>query len=142
MCPGLTSFIESHLVPRGLLIFYSPYINDEMKLTFPLKQQELLFNCLWSNERGSENDCCGDNNEYSFVTLLKEKFESLFGDDENYGSEEFLENARKILIQEKLNKMKRRREELEKKRKKKRKEKRDERIKNIEDIVIRNSLHL
>ena len=141
MFPALTSFIESHLVPRGLLIFYSPYINDEMKLTFPLRQQQLLFNCLRSNERGSENDCCGDNNEYSFITLLKEKFESLFGDDENYGSEEFLENARKILIQEKLNKMKRRREELEKKRKKKRKEKRDERIKNIEDIVIRNSLH-
>ena len=141
ICPALTSFINRHLVPKGLLVFHSPYLNNDMKLTFPLKQQQLLFSCFQSNDRCPERDCNRNEHEDTFhiINVLKEKFENWFGDDENYGSEEFLQKARDILIQEKLNKMKRRREELEKKRRKKKQEKRDERIKSIE-AMLRKSI--
>ena len=140
ICPALTSFIGTHLVPKGLLVFHSPYMNDEMKLTFPLKQQKLLFGCFQSGERCSDQSCNRSKHEDSFhkTNILRQKFESLLGDDENYGSEEFLQKARDILIKEKLNKMKRRREELEKKRRRKRQEKRDQRIKSIEEILRRS----
>ena len=135
--PKLKSFLKKHFVPRGLLVFHSPYMKDkEMKLSLPLKQQKLIFDC------GSKHVCCNKGNGDQEVNRNTSKnsycsriIEKLFGNDENYGSKEFLDHAREILIQEKLDKIKRGREDMKQKRKKKRQEDKEKRMKNIEKIL-------
>ena len=115
--------------------------NDElaksMKLTLPLPTQKLLFDL-----GSSSNTCCGSelghaigNENSTYVGYLTHILETLFGTDDNFGSKEFLENARNILRQEKLSKIKRRREELEQRRKKKKRVAKERRMKHIENIL-------
>ena len=140
--PRLETFVKNYLIPRGLLVFYSPYMkNDElgksMKLTLPLPTQKLLFDF-----GSSSSTCCDrelgpatDNVNSTYVDYLTQISETLFGTDDNFGSKEFLENARNILRQEKLSKIKRRREELEQRRKKKKRVAKEKRMKHIENIL-------
>ena len=108
-----------------------------MKLTLPLPMQKLLFDF-----GSSSSTCCGSGLEHAigngnstYVGYLTTLLDTLFGTDDNFGSKEFLENARNILRQEKLSKIKRRREELEQRRKKKKRVAKEKRMKHIENIL-------
>ena len=138
ICPALDCFLKRYLIPRGLLLFHSPYMKkDEKRVTFPLKnQKQLLDFCLPNSSRKQSISSISEITETSsYIKYFTQKFYKIFEYDENFGSEDFLENARKILIQEKSKKMKRRREEMEQRRRKRRQEVKEKRMKNVENIL-------
>ena len=71
----------------------------------------------------------------TYVEYFTQKFYNIFEYDENLGNEDFLENARKILIQEKSKKMQRRRQEMDQRRRKRRQEEKEKRMKKVENIL-------
>ena len=138
ICPVLDCFFQRYLIPKGLLLFSSPYMNnEEIRLTFPLTNQKQWIDCCFSNSTRyvRNNSGCEVIEPTTNVGYFKQKFRKMFGYDENFGSEDFLENARNILIKEKRNKMERRRQEMEQRRRKKRREEKEKRMKRVESLL-------
>ena len=136
------TFIKRHIVPKGILLFHSPYLQqNDKKLTLPIttKVNEGLNNCLcfpFNLNSSSEY-------EDGFLSRFCNIFVSWYlGKDENEGSELFLENARNILINERSKKVEKRRRDNLWKRKKDRRDKKEEmnnKIKSIDEAVKRMS---
>jgi len=136
------TFIKRHIVPKGILLFHSPYLQrNDKRLTLPImtKVNEGLNNCLcFPFNLNSSSDY-----EYGFLSRFCNILVSWYlGKDENEGSEEFLENARNILIDERSKKVEKRRRDNLWKRKKDRRDKKEEmntKIKSIDEAVKRMS---
>ena len=115
-------FINDYLVPKGILLFHSPYLGDDDQiLTLPLKTKrpdnfENFFCCtsdckyLTASQEDDYQGMCA----YMVNWYLRKT--------ENEGSEEFLEKARDILIEERSRKVEERRRKNMKHRKSQRRE--------------------
>ena len=136
----LNTFFQKRVVPMKMFVFQNPYLQGEMKLTLPLKERPMSDKIL------SICPCCSKDNTgcckgYPFQNFyLKVVCEWFLGGDENIGSEDFLANARNILIQLKQSavndrKLKELAKEIGKMRKKKTL---NDKIKNIENILLRS----
>ena len=106
-------FFHHHIVPKGILLFHSPYLRDGRSLAFPLRKQtasETKFNTMNSYR---------DNNRTSDSLLGKiRKWVSMGVIYENVGSEEFLNDARNIMIHERSLRVESRRQKVINKRNK------------------------
>ena len=103
----LKTFINTHFVPKGILLFHSPYIGEH-KLTFPIKvktyNESSNFTCCpssWIRSNEFQEECSAN----CCTKILK----WFLGKNENDGNDEFLEKARKIVIREKQRKVEERR---------------------------------
>ena len=101
-----------------------------MKLTLPLTEQPYSFNlCRSKPKTGTFNARILQH------PLLKRAMKWFVSEDENYGSEAFLANAREILIRLKTSEDNEQRQEDLMREKMNRKKSLDDRIKNIEMIL-------
>ena len=99
----------------------------------PLKKKgqfEPIFHCCHS-----KLNIANGNEEVVNQNCLEKAMEYLFAEDENMGSEDFLANARRILMQEKTSKVNQRRQEAKQKRRKKRIETKEERIQSLTNKI-------
>ena len=99
----LKRFFHRHIVPKGILLFHSPYLSGKI-LTFPLRKQfeEITEKKETSVEQTCSSVCDGFN---SAITWFSSSI--LY---ENVGSDEFLNDARNILIQERSRRVDERRQ--------------------------------
>ena len=106
-------FFHQHIVPKGILLFHSPYLKDGRSLAFPLRKQ------VTNHMTDNQNNGLPDRNhppESCFSTVRK--LFSLGIIYENVGGEEFLEDARNILIHERSVRVESRRQKVINKRNK------------------------
>ena len=88
-------FFHHHVVPKGILLFHSPYLKDERSLVFPLRKQ--VANEVTDNQKNSLRN--GNDPPDSCFSQVRKWFSpSIIY--ENVGCEEFLDDARNILIHE------------------------------------------
>ena len=125
----LKSFLKRHIVPKGILLFHSPYlVDDNRKLTLPLKMKV---------HDGLDDFVCFSSCTGACVerkNRCNRFVEWYLGKDENEGSEEFLENARNILIKERSKKVDERRRKYLRERKKERRDKKEMMSSKIESM--------
>ena len=94
-------------MPKGILLFHSPYLKDGRSLVFPLRKQ-----------RANEDNYNKSNiHSDSYISRIRKWF-SLGVVYENVGSEEFLNEARNILIHERTVRIEARRQKTINKRNK------------------------
>ena len=134
----LKTFINRHFVPRGILFFHSPYVGEhDQTLTFPIKAKTFNETSSLSccpNSWKSFKECQGECSASCCTNFLK----WYLGRNEHEGSDEFLENARNIVIQEKQIKVDNRRQKNlteQKMRRKKRIKDMSNSIKSIESNI-------
>ena len=134
----IKGFIKRHIVPKGILLFHSPYIADNAKqLTLPLatKVHDDLSDCMCFP---SCLKVSVDSQDGISATFGKRLVEWYLGKDEIEGTQEFLENARNILINERSQKVEERRLQNKKNRKKNRREQKlkiNSKIESIDDSI-------
>ena len=88
-------FFHHHVVPKGILLFHSPYLKDGRSLVFPLRKQTTTESNYGQTKVLKNTKDSSD----SYMNRIRKWF-SLGVVYENVGSEEFLNEARNILINE------------------------------------------
>ena len=126
----LKQFFHQHIVPKGILLFHSPYLRDGRSLVFPLRKQTAP-ETNYSAKNAYRNITSSSE---SFIGKILKWF-SLGVIYENVGSEEFLSDARNILIHERSLRVESRRQKAVNKRNK---EMRKE-IKEIRKLIRQSS---
>ena len=131
-------FVIQDIIQPKVFLFHSAYLTD-MKLTLPLAEQQSTSSKKLSIHFHGSKKCKGQKRQSNVVERVVAWF---LGEDENSGSEDFLANARKILIQERSFKVQQRKREMKQKTKKEMKEeirRMSIKVSSLQEIVERQN---